>query len=80
MTAAEILRHNCAMECIAESTANIETTKTNVKIGVISLDNEQKSLELTLQKHETYMSLKAKGMSDKRILIVFPSLAEFITE
>jgi hypothetical protein len=80
-TAKEIQRHNKTMEEIAQSTAIIDSTKTNIEIGIItkaaSIDNERKSLELSMHKLEIYESLKAKGMPDDRILHLFPNLAEF---
>jgi hypothetical protein len=79
--AEELMRHHRAMEQIAANTAIIEKVKTNVEITVITkaaeLENERKCLELRVQKLETYESLKKKGLSDNRILLMFPSLSDF---
>jgi hypothetical protein len=76
----EISRHNIAMEHIANNTASIEAKKKELEIIFFTksaeLDNEKK--ELKVQKFQTYEALKAKGISNERILSMFPSLQEFV--
>jgi hypothetical protein len=80
----EISRHNKAMERIAETTADLEYKKTAIEIGFITksseIENEKKMLELKIKKFETYEALKAKGMKNNRIKIMFPNLMEFMED
>jgi hypothetical protein len=82
--AAEVRRHNKAMEDIAMSTAMIEKTKKDLEIGVMAktaiIDNERKNLDFKLHKLEKFEELKAKGLSNLRIATMFPSMKEFMEE
>jgi hypothetical protein len=75
-------RHNRAMEDIAYTTVRMEKEKVNLEMLAIAkasqLDNKKKELELKIQKYNTYLSLKKKGMSDQRIIELFPAFDEFI--
>jgi hypothetical protein len=78
----EVRRHNRAMESIALTTADIEKTKKNIEMGAIAqsaqVDFEKKSLELRIQKWNTFTKLKDRGMTDSHIIQFFPALKEFI--
>jgi hypothetical protein len=70
------------MKNIALSTVQIEKTKKEIEITAIAqsaqLDNDKKSLEFRIQKWNTYVDLRDKGMSNEKIVKFFPDLQEFI--
>jgi aspartyl-tRNA synthetase len=82
LAAEEVRRHNRAMENIVLSTVQIEKSKKEIEITAIAqsaqLDNDKKSLESRIQKWNTYVDLRDKGMPNEKFVKFFPDLQEFI--